>query len=213
MRTNLKKVVSIVFSVSEDDNGQDSEQAQAKKIAVEVAGLLGREVLPAAQHTINVAINEPLYPFTIPMDTEWFKASVRIAESFYSVELKHRKGERAFVEDALFCVSFKTKDRVMFTKDRVPVASRTLGVLVYRQGFVDDETVDKYLLCDPVRAALGKIDFKPLTRLFLSPIQLEASSKLKDPAACAAQVRVFMELMEAMAIARKPEKPKRTDKR
>ena len=198
----MKKLINVIISglTNADDGAIRTSDAVAKK-AEEIATLLGKAVQPATN------------PVAIPIDTDSFKASVRVAESFYAVEIKHRKGEAAFLEDALFCVSFKTKDRVMFTKDRVPVASRTLGVLVYRQGFVDDETVDKYLLCDPVRAALGKIDFKPLTRLFLSPIQLEASSKLKDPAACAAQVRVFMELMEALAIARKPEKPKRTDKR
>lgn len=202
----MKKQVNVVLSLTDDDSGETGTSKEAARIAGEVAKQLGKEVESASQHRINFAINEPLYPFTIPMDSERFKASVRVAESFYAVEIKHRKGEKALREDALFCVSFKTKDRVMFTKDRVPVASNTLGVPVYRQGFVDDETVDKYLVCDPVQAVLGKIDFKPLTRLFLNPIQLEASSKLKDPAACAAQVRVFMNLMEALACARKREK-------
>lgn len=186
---------------------------KARKVADEVAKQLGKEVESATKHTINLAINEPFYPFMIPMETEWFKASVRIAESFYSVEIKHRKGEDAFLEDALFCVSFKCKDRVMFTKDRVAVVSKALGVPVYRQGFVDDETVEKYLLSDSVRSCLVKIDFQPLTRLFLNPIQLDATSKLKSPSTCAAQVRVFIELMEALAGARKPEKPKRKNKR
>jgi len=73
---------------------------------------------------------------------------------------------------------------------------------------VDDETVERYLLSESVRGCLAKVDFKLLARLFLSPIQLEATSKLKDPSACIAQVRVFMELLNSLACARKPEKEK-----
>lgn len=209
----MKKLVNVILSLTGDNSDDAGEQPEAARIAGEVARQLGKEVESPKQHKFSFAINEPLYPFKIPMDNERFRALVRVAESFYAVEIKHRKAEAAFLEAALFCVSFKTKDRVMFTKDRVAVASKALGVPVYRQGFVDDETVAKYLLCDPVRAALAKVDFKPLTRLFLSPIQLEVSSKLKDPAACAAQVRAFVELMESLACARKPEKPQPKRKR
>lgn len=207
----MKALIKLLFSLARGEGVKLAPSSKAMKVAEEVAKNVGDGVHPVSNRTI--AIGEPLYPLTISIDCAQFDASLRVAESKYSIEIKHRKGEEAFREDALFCVSFKNKDRTMFTMERVAVVTKELGVPVYRQGFLDDETVAKFLLCDPVRAVLAKIDFAPLTRLFLNPIQLTVSSKLKDPVACAAQVRVFMELMEALACARKLEEPQPKGKR
>jgi hypothetical protein len=189
----------------------DSESTQ--RLGNEVARLLGSKVASNKRHVVNLSLNEPIFRLAIPLDAEEFKASFRVAVSNYSFEWQHRRGENALRNDAMFYVTFKSPDRMMFTIDYVPNVSSALGVPVYRQGFVDDETIAKCLLSDSVRTCLARIDYKPLIRLFLSPIQLEASSRIDGPGACASQVRVFMELMEALACARKPESTKKTKAR
>ena len=197
---NPKKLFNIFVRLTEDDDA-NVEEAEARKMAAEVAALLGSKILPTTQ---QLAINEPYCPFKIPMDSEQFQSSIRISESLYTVVIKHRRGEKAIREDALFCVSFKNKDRVMFTEDRVNGVSKELGVPVYRQGFIEDEVVAKHLLANGVRNCVGTIDFKPLTRFFLSPVQLEVTSMLASPSVAAAQVWRFQELMAALSLARKP---------
>ena len=204
------KLARIEFIIDDQPEQSCAETNSAtREQAVRIAKLLDSKVKP---HDV-IVLGESNRPFAVPLKLKDFKGNVFVGDTDHSVELKHRKGEKAFREDALFCVSFKSRYRTMFTKERVAVVSKELGVPVYRQSFIDDETVAKYLLCDPVRAVLAKIDFKPVTKLFLNPIQLEVSSKLKDPAACAAQVRAFVELMESLACARKPEKPQPKRKR
>ena len=72
--------------------------------------------------------------------------------------------------------------------------------------------VAKHLLADGVRNCVSTIDFKPLTRFFLSPVQLEVTSKLSFPSVCAAQVGRFQELMAALSLARKPGSAKQAGK-
>ncbi len=189
----------------DDDKAKKAAEEPPPAAATEIARLLGGKVRPNQRHVINLALDEPAYGFEIPLDDKLFKARVCLAETAFSFGTKYRRGERAFLEEALFCVSFNVPDATMYTKDRVESVSRALGVAVYRQGFVEDEVVEKYLLAAPVRDCLARLDFKPLSRLFLSPIQLEANSKLGTPEDCAAQVRIFMDLMNALACARKPE--------
>lgn len=200
----MKKFAQIEISIVDETETSKNVDTATRDSAVKIAELLDRKAKPSEV----VVLGEPNYSFVIALETKEFKGRVYVGDSTYSVELKHRKGEGAFLEQALFCVSFKTPDRIMFTKDRVAEVSRKLEVPVYRQGFVEDETVAKYLLEKSVHRSLAKIDFQPLDRLFLSPIHLEATSKLKDPSACAVQVRVLIELMNALACARKPQKEK-----
>jgi hypothetical protein len=205
-------VVSSMHRVLRDlivDPDKDEAEKPAQEppaAATEIARLLGSKVRPNKQHVINLTLDEPAYTFEIPLDDKRFKARVCLSEPSFSFDAKYRRGERALLEEALFCVSFNVPDAIMLTKDRVESVSKELGVSVYRQGFVEDEVVEKYLLSAPVRDCLGKIDFKPLSRLFLNPIQLEANSELSTPQACAAQVRVFLDLMNALDCARKREK-------
>ena len=200
----MKDYISIVISDSEHADIPDVNRKAAQKNAREIARLLGGKVV--ANPNI-LAVNEPLRPFVIPLRVEQFKATVYVSDTDYSCELKYRKGEAALLEEALFCVSFKTQDRIMFTKDRAAAVSKALGVDVYRQGFVRDKVVARYLLSDAVRHCLAKVDFEAVSKLFLSPIQLEAAAKFETASICAEQVRVLIELAKVLATARKPEKP------
>ncbi len=192
----------IIETQEADETGGVNEQS-AHQLAVEIAGTLGGK---AKRNSQQLLVNEPFCPWEITLDTEQFKARLCISDSLYSFKAKHRKGERALTPEALFCVTFKSQDRVMFTKDCVGKVSKALGVPVYRQGFVEDEIVEKWLLSKPVRDHIKRIDFGPLSRLFLSPIQMEATSQLTSASACASQVRLFMGLLDALASARKPKK-------
>jgi hypothetical protein len=205
----MKTHIQLIVTDSEYDDFEDLGHEPARKHAHELAHLLDGKVLDNPQ---RIAVNEPLRPFMIPLRVEQFQTSLYVSSSDYSFRMEHRKRTAAIKVDAMFCVSFKNQDRTMFTKDRVAAVSKALGVPVYRQGFVENETVARYLLCDSVSRCLLKIDFQPINRLFLSPIQLIAVSELKDPTVCVSQIRLFMKLMDSLACARKPDKSKRTGK-
>ena len=187
----------------EDSSKKRSAKSEdpVHQLALEFGDLLKAKVQPNRR----IVINEEPQSFQIPLDTKKFKAALYLAQETYYLEADHRKGEKALRGDGIFCVSLKSPDRKMFIMEKSGAVSEALGIEVYRQGFVDDETLVKHLLSTSVRKSLEGIDFKPVLRCFFSPIQLRVTAQVTTAAKSAEQVRMFLGLMEELKSSRRGE--------
>ena len=202
-------MLKIILRGTSDGVQPCAKSGRGRRKAEEIGQLLGVQPVPSR----CVVLGEPPRPAKLPLSNDQYTASLYVGNTSYCFEARHRRGEAAFLEEAMFCVSFKKIDRIMFAHEKVDAVSRALNVAVYRQVFVEDAVVANYLLHEPVRACLAKVDFAGLSRFFLSPIQIEATARLKTPLACADQIRILLALMKTLACARKPEPPSAAKKR
>ena len=202
-------MIKVILRGTSDGVQPCAKSGRGWRKAEEIGQLLGVRPVPSR----CVVLGEPPRPFKLPLSNDQFTASLYVGSTSYSFEARHRRGEAAFLGEAMFCVSFKKIDRIMFADEKVDAVSRALNVAVYRQGFVEDAVVANYLLHEPVRECLANVDFAVLSRFFLSPIQIEATARLKTPVACAEQIRIFLDLMNALDCARKPVPPSAATKR
>lgn len=170
------------------------------KAAKELARLLGGKVLANKQ----AVIGERVRPWLIPLQSEEFDGAVLVDSSTYAIEMKCQQELIPSAEENLFCVSFKKPFRNMLLTERVISLSKLFGVDVYRQPFAEEEIVTRHLSSEATRACLQQINFSQAAKFFLSPLQLEFDAKFKKAADAAQQVRVLRDLMNSLAVARRP---------
>lgn len=153
---------------------------RARRRVEELAALLGSQVSQNEQ----VVLNDRYYPFRIPLSTRAFKFDLFVSDRLHAVAAMHRRKTAALRTETQFCVSFKRPSPHMFAATPVSGVARKLGVPVFTQAWTDIEMVESILLAPTVLERLRKARVASLTELFLSPIQLKASSRLR----CAASI-------------------------
>lgn len=175
-------------------------KSSGNKAAKELARLLGGKVLPNKQ----AVIGERVRPWLIPLQSEEFDGAVLVDASTYAIEMKRQQELDPSAEENLFCVSFKKPLRNMLLTERVVSLSKVFGVDVYRQPFVEEEVVTRHLSFETTHASLQQVNFKLASKFLLSPLQLEFDARFKKPADAAQQVRLLRDLMNSLAVARRP---------
>jgi len=115
-------------------SGRDINLDDAKRLAKEIAALLGSEPKPNRK----MVMGKPYSPYQIPIHTDEFYCFVKVSDRSYGFKAE-RRPKKGFVGD--FFVSLKEPSGFMFATKFVPEAYTTLGVRVYRQPFATDEEI------------------------------------------------------------------------
>jgi hypothetical protein len=163
-------------------------RAVAREHALEIARLLQSK---AVSHR-RLAAGEPHCSYRVPLHVGdfWFKVLVSDAEFVFTGE--HRRRESFRVP---FCASLKHPWSNLVTNTHLPEVSAELGMAVYTQERVSEESVASGVLTSAVRKHIGQIAFAPIQVFFLNTIQVYVISKLISPEHCARQVLLLRELL------------------
>ncbi len=173
---------------------RDTDRTQAREIASEISKLVDSKV----SSNQRLVIGEAFCPFKIPIHTKEFWCTLFVSDVSYVLSATHRRQTNSVLSSATFCVNIKVQSEHMFATKRMAEVSTAIGVPVYCQPWADAEEVMNCFLSDRVFQKLLKIDFAPLTELFISPIQLRAESSLLTSARCAEQARVLRDLVTSL---------------
>ncbi len=170
---------------------KDTDREQAWRLANDIARLLGG----AVTHKERLILGEPFCPFQVSMPDRDFKCVLSVSDRSYSFEAEHRRGSKAVPKGGAFCAGLRAPIPHMFCTALHAGASQAVGVPVYTQPWTDAERLSVGLLKEPVLQILRRVDYAPLRRFFLSPVQLEVQSLLTSPSEAVAQVRLFKALI------------------
>ena len=161
-----------------------------------------------AKSSPGVVIGEPVCPYKIAVHTRNFWCGVFVSDVAYVFQVNHK----APTSEICGCVDFsvgldrKSSGRQKRRKS-LPKVSDILGVEVYTAAGNSEDFILKAVAEGPVLQKFKAIDFYPVVEFHACPIQLRVTSSLQSAAHCAAQTRLFQELILVLfAEARKRQK-------
>ena len=174
-------------SVPKELFGQGIDHKRSRKIAHEVAALLGSKTVSNER----IIIGEPYCPFKIPIHTKLFYCFVFISDTSWGFTA-NRRPKTAFVAD--FFVSLKAPAPHMGARVLVAGVSKRIGTGVFRQPFCPDDVI-KTAFSTRLGGVLREIDFSRVSQFHFSPIQMSVIAPLDSPESCKKQAFVFRNLM------------------
>lgn len=171
-----------------DKSASPEKHATARRHAAEIARLLNSEAVSYRRITIG----QPLCSYRVPFHAEdfWFKVLVADTDFVFTGE-HHRRGAVA----APYCAALKHPWRNMIATTHLPRVSDELGVAVYSPERFTETAISAHLLASPVAAIIRRINFIPISLLFINSIQIIVISELISPEHCAQQVRLLRALL------------------
>lgn len=188
LATERQVVSPLAVRANSDNSHSPEERAASRRHAVELARLLNSNAVSYRRITIG----QPQCPYRVPFhaDDFWFK--VLVSDSDFVFTGEHRRREAFTVP---FCAALKHPWRTMVATTYLPRVSDELGVAVYSSERFTEAAISASLLAPAAAALVRRMDFPPISRLFINSIQIEVTSKLISPEQCAQQVRLFRELL------------------
>jgi hypothetical protein len=171
-----------------DQSPNPEERAAARRHAVEIARLLDS----GAVSYRRITIGEPQCSYRVPFHAEDFWFKVLLSDKDFVFTGEHRRRDAFTVP---FCAALQQSWRNMGATTHLPRVSDELGVAVYAPERFTETAISVHLLTPGVAALVRRLDFAPISLLFVNSIQITVTSRLISPEHCAQQVRLLRTLL------------------